>query len=165
MIADPVYIRMHSTLRAMTNGDLDDVLAIERSSFDNPWSRNNFLDEFQNSDLSVQFVLEIDRKVIAYSVIWVVLDECHLANIAVHPDFRRLGISEILVKKIIETALEKKCAKIMLEVRRSNEPAIELYRKFQFEKVGLRKGYYHDGFMNSEDAILMDLDLTRGAKS
>lgn len=165
MIADPVYIRNHSTLRAMASADLDDVLSIERSSFDNPWSKNNFLDEFQNSDLSIQMVLEIDLKVIAYAVIWVVLDECHLANIAVHPDFRRLGISEILVKRIIEIASEKKCAKMMLEVRRSNEPAIQLYRKFQFEKVGLRKDYYHDGFMKSEDAILMDLDLTRGMRS
>jgi ribosomal-protein-alanine N-acetyltransferase len=160
VISDSVRLRDKAVIRPMRLEDLDRVMAIERSSFDHPWTVNNFLDEFKNPDLSIQLVLECDGQIMAYAVIWIVLDECHLANIAVCPEFRRRGVSEILLTEIIRIAKEKKCAKVMLEVRRSNKPAIQLYEKFHFERVGVRKNYYHDGFMKSEDAVLMDLDLT-----
>lgn len=157
---DGLNIRTQHLIRLMRPEDLEQVMVIERSSFESPWTRNNFFDEFKNSDLSTQLVMEVDGQIIAFAIVWIIMDECHLANIAVHPDFRRRGVAEILLDKIIEIAREKKCIKIMLEVRKSNEAAIELYTKYRFEKVGIRKNYYHDGFMRQEDAVLMDLNLT-----
>lgn len=147
MIMDGLNIRTQHLIRLMRPEDLEQVMVIERSSFESPWTRNNFFDEFKNSDLSTQLVMEVDGQIIAFAIVWIIMDECHLANIAVHPDFRRRGVAEILLDKIIEIAREKKCIKIMLEVRKSNEAAIELYTKYRFEKVGIRKNYYHDGFM------------------
>ena len=156
---DELAVRTQHLIRLMRPEDLDPVMAIERSSFESPWTKNNFFDEFKNSDLSTQLVMEFDHQVIAFAIVWIILDECHLANIAVHTDFRRIGVAEILLNKVIQIARERNCKKIMLEVRQSNEPAIQLYNKYRFEKVGMRKNYYHDGFMRQEDAVLMDLNL------
>jgi ribosomal-protein-alanine N-acetyltransferase len=150
----------HPMIRLMRPEDLEHVMVIERSSFESPWTKNNFFDEFKNSDLSTQLVMEADRRIVAFAILWIIIDECHLANIAVHPDFRRRGLAEIMLNKVIGIAREKNCKKIMLEVRKSNDPAIQLYTKYRFEKVGVRKNYYHDGFMKQEDAVLMDLNLT-----
>lgn len=160
MIMDGLTIRTHHLIRLMRPEDLDQVMAIERTSFESPWTKNNFFDEFKNSDLSTQLVMEFDSRIIAFTIVWIIMDECHLANIAVHPDCRRMGVAEILLNKVISIAREKNCKKIMLEVRKSNTPAIQLYFKYHFEKVGVRKNYYHDGFMRQEDAVLMDLNLT-----
>ncbi len=146
-------------LRAMTQDDIERVLIVEKSTFENPWTKNNFLDEFKNSDLSLQYVLEIDGLVIGFIIIWIVMDECHLANIAIHPDFQKRGYAQTLMNEVFQIAKKKNCKKVMLEVRKSNIPAIKLYEKNKFHKVGERKDYYHDGFMNAEDAILMDCDL------
>lgn len=160
MAMDDITIRTHHLIRLMRPEDLDQVMAIERTSFESPWTKNNFFDEFKNSDLSTQLVMEFDNRIIAFAIVWIIMDECHLANIAVHPDCRRKGVAEILLNKVIALAREKNCKKIMLEVRKSNTPAIQLYLKHRFEKVGVRKNYYHDGFMRQEDAVLMDLNLT-----
>lgn len=157
---DALHIRTHHLIRLMRPEDLDKVMVIERTSFESPWTKNNFFDEFKNSDLSTQLVMELDNRIIAFAIVWIIIDECHLANIAVHPDCRRMGVAEILLNKVISIAREKNCKKIMLEVRKSNTPAIQLYNKYRFEKVGVRKNYYHDGFMLQEDAVLMDLNLT-----
>lgn len=146
-------------IRFMRPEDLEQVMVIERSSFDSPWTKNNFFDEFKNSDLSTQMVMETDNRIVAFAIIWIIMDECHLANIAVHPEFRRRGIAETMLNKVIEIAKDKRCKKVMLEVRQSNTPALQLYTKYHFEKVGIRKNYYHDGFMRQEDAVLMDLNL------
>jgi len=160
MIMDELTIRTHHLIRLMRPEDLDQVMVIERASFESPWTKNNFFDEFKNSDLSTQLVMEFDNRVIAFAIVWSIMDECHLANIAVHPDCRRKGVAEIMLNKVISIARDKNCKKVMLEVRKSNEPAIQLYNKYRFEKVGVRKNYYYDGFMRQEDAVLMDLNIT-----
>ena len=160
MVMDELNIKAHHLIRLMRPEDLEQVMVIERTSFESPWTKNNFFDEFKNSDLSTQLVMEVDGRIISFAIIWIIIDECHLANIAVHPDYRRRGVAEILLEKIIEIAREKKCKKIMLEVRKSNKPAMELYAKYRFEKVGIRKNYYNDGFMRQEDTVLMDLNIT-----
>jgi len=147
-------------IRPLTEADIDTVLVIEQSSFDHPWARSNFLDEFKNEDLTIPLGLERDSRLIGFAFIWIIVDECHLANIAIHPDFRRMGFSKLLMNRIIEIAREKKCLKIMLEVRKSNREAIALYRQYGFVQVGVRKNYYHDGFLKEEDALLLDLNLT-----
>lgn len=163
MIA-PVNILENITVRPVSESDLDEIMLIEGACFHSPWTRQNFLEEFKNSDLSIPLGIEYEKKIIAYAFIWILLDECHLANIAVHPDYRRMGLAKLMIDKIITIARARGCAKIMLEVRKSNREAIELYVQYGFLKVGVRKNYYNDGFLRSEDAILMDLIITKEDK-
>ncbi len=149
------------TIRPMEFRDLNDVMVIEVSSFASPWGRQHFLDEFASPDISIPLVLEYGKKIVAYAVLWIILDECHLANIAVSPDYRKMGFAVFFLEYIVKQARDKRCGRIMLEVRKSNHEAIRLYEKFHFYRVGVRKHYYHDGFMQNEDAVLMDLDLTK----
>lgn len=146
-------------LRVMTSDDLDIVMRIEGASFDSPWTRSNFADELKNSDIALPLVLEQNKTIIGFIVLWIIMDECHLANIALDPDYRGRGLGKLMMQQVIAIARQNQCVKVMLEVRKSNTTAIALYQKFLFEKVGVRKNYYHDGFMNSEDALLMDLNL------
>lgn len=150
--------------RELSIGDIDAIVRIERSSFDTPWSRRQFEDEFNNRDLTLPVGAEWNGRLIAYAFLWIILDECHLANIAVDPEWRRKGIGRALLGRTIEIARERKCVKMMLEVRKSNRSAIGLYEQFGFHKVGIRKHYYRDGFLRTEDAVLMNLDLWAGAR-
>lgn len=148
-------------IRPMTAEDIADVMQIELSSFVTPWGRQHFLDELANPDLSSPLVVVEGKKIIAYAVLWFILDECHLANIAVSPDYRRRGVARFIMRHIIRMAKDKACTRVMLEVRKSNKEALMLYEKLSFVKTGVRRNYYHDGFAKTEDAILMDLDLTK----
>jgi len=86
---------------------------------------------------------------------WLIADECHILNIAVHPDSRRLGIGTVLLSEAISEAKATGAGVVTLEVRRSNLAARQLYRKFEFEERRLRRHYYGPG----EDAIIMELRL------
>lgn len=146
--------------RELKIDDIDAILQIEKSSFETPWSRRQFEDEFNNRDLTIPVGAEVSGRLTAYAFLWIIMDECHLANIAVHPEWRRKGIGRELLGQVVEIAREKNCVKMMLEVRKSNRSAIALYEQSGFHKVGIRKHYYRDGFLRTEDAVLMDLDLS-----
>jgi ribosomal-protein-alanine N-acetyltransferase len=88
---------------------------------------------------------------------WIVLDEGHITNIAVHPDFRGMKIGEKLVLAMLQTAKENNAMHVTLEVRTSNEVARNLYRKLGFKDSGIRKGYYAD---TGEDAVIMWKELS-----
>ena len=83
---------------------------------------------------------------------WLVLDEAHVVIIGLRESDRRKGIGELLLISAIEHAVENDCRMVTLEVRESNKPAIELYRKYGFQKVGLRRRYYSD---TRENAVIM----------
>lgn len=87
-----------------------------------------------------------------YSDYWLVYDEVHLLNIAVHPDFRRRGIGRLMVERVLEAGRQIHGRQVILEVRRSNQAARKMYDGLGFEMVGVRKGYYHD---SGEDALVM----------
>lgn len=91
---------------------------------------------------------------------WLLADECHILNVAVHPKFRRRGVGAYLLDAALFDAAQRRAALISLEVRRSNLAARGLYRKFSFEERRLRRGYYGPG----EDAIVMELRLTRNGR-
>jgi ribosomal-protein-alanine N-acetyltransferase len=144
----------------MTEADLGMVLAIERVSFATPWPRDIFLGELRGSDLAHLFVARIiegDRQgwVVGYSCTWVVADEMHITNFAVHPDFRRQHVGHQLLAGVLTRAVELGCRQAVLEVRASNRGAQRLYGRFGFAPVAVRKRYYTD---NHEDAIVMFLD-------
>lgn len=136
----------------MGSQHLDGVLAIERSSFPTPWSRASFLNELYTNNYAFYYVCLWENKVVGYAGMWIILDEAHITNIAVHPDFRRCGIGELLLDTLIKEAVKLGAERMTLEVRISNIPAQRLYEKKGFVRSGIRKGYYTD---NREDAIIM----------
>jgi len=141
----------------MSIEDIDQVCEIENLSFVTPWSRESFESELIKNSLAKYVVAKVDGKVAAYGGMWIVFDEAHITNIAVHPDYRGQKIGERLVLEMFRTAKENKADRITLEVRTSNEAARKLYKKLGFCDSGIRKGYYGD---TGEDAAIMWKELT-----
>lgn len=142
-------------IRKMRVEDLERVLEIERASFSNPWSRNAFLYEIE-SNVSYPWVIEMDGKIVGYSVHWLILDEAHLSNIAIDSSVRRRGIGRFVLEKVIESVKKMGAKFLTLEVRVSNASAISLYTKINFKVVGIRKNYYANPV---EDAFIMMKNL------
>ncbi len=131
--------------------DLDQILAIEKVSFPTAWPRQVFEIELK-SPRSFTRVSKIGDKVIGYVVAWTVYDEGHILNIAVHPEFRRMGIGEDLMIDCFDYFSKRHAKYALLEVRISNIIAIKMYEKLGFKSIGTRRGYYND---TGEDAIVM----------
>jgi [ribosomal protein S18]-alanine N-acetyltransferase len=142
----------------MIAADLPAVEAIERASFSNPWSEATFRGEIQNLDISFPMVIvhEPERAVVGYIMYWLVGDEAQINNVAVHPDFRGKGIAEAALKLVLKSLRDKEAVFVSLEVRKSNAPALTLYKKLGFTVLGTRKGYYTNPV---EDAYVMGLAL------
>ena len=143
----------------MTADDLDDIMDIERTSFRAPWSRQVFVEELDRDWAHVDVLRSREPRspVQAFVNYWLVRDEVHVLNVAAHPDARRQGHASRLLEHVIAFANRNKCRYVTLEVRRSNQPAIRLYRKYGFRPVGIRPNYYVE---DNEDAIVMLLELT-----
>lgn len=142
-------------IRKMTLKDLDQVVAIDQVSFSLPWPQRSFQFELTDNETSRCWVAELDGRIAAMIISWLILDELHIATIATHPDFRRRGIGKRLLSHALITALQEGAVKSFLEVRESNLAAQNMYREFGFVEDGRRKEYYKD---NNEDAILMSLN-------
>ena len=142
-------------VRRMTLDDLAQVVQIDQASFKLPWSERAYRYELTENTVSRCWVAEAEERVAAILVVWLILDEAHIATIATHPEFRRRGIGRALLMEALVSIREEGTHSAMLEVRASNESAQEMYKSFGFKAVGLRKNYYKD---NNEDAILMTLE-------
>jgi len=143
-------------LKNMSFEDINQVCEIENLSFAIPWSRESFESELLQNNLARYIVAKVDGRVAAYGGMWIVIDEAHITNIAVHPDYRGQKIGEKLVRAMLQTAKENKADRITLEVRASNDAARKLYKKLGFMDSGIRKGYYAD---TGEDAVIMWKEL------
>ena len=132
--------------------DVDGVWELEKICFPTPWSRAAFEKDIVENILATYMVAIADDKLVGYAGMWVVLDEGHITNIGVHPDYRHEGIATMVIMELIAAAREKGAKRFTLEVRPSNANAIALYRKFGFIPVGYRKEYYED---DKEDAMVM----------
>ncbi|HLX36589.1 MAG TPA: ribosomal protein S18-alanine N-acetyltransferase [Candidatus Binataceae bacterium] len=150
-------------IRDATAADLPRITEIERLSYTTPWSLKSF-----ERELTLPFSRIVAAKLtdaassgisndglVGFLCRWLVADECHILNIAVHPEFRRLGVGYFLLSSTIREAAAKQAACVTLEVRRANLAARQLYRKLEFEERRLRRHYYGPG----EDAIVMELQL------
>ena len=131
---------------------INSVLKIDSLSFPTPWSRDSFQREVEENKFARYVVAKKDGIIIGYAGMWLILDDGHITNIAVHPEYRGIRAGEILLEALIEICKIELAASITLEVRRSNVIAQNLYKKFGFIEQGIRKGYYAD---NKEDAIIM----------
>ena len=133
--------------------DLDEVLAIERASFSNPWSRDMFLWELQNAGVSYGYVLrEPGGAVAAFCTAWIVQDELHINNVAVGPGHRGKGVGQALLRFVLRLAAGLGARRATLEVRRSNTAALKLYERLGFRTVGVRRNYYERPV---EDALIL----------
>ncbi len=132
--------------------DVDQVVEIERRSFPTPWSRQAFLSELRDNAYALYLVARLDGRVIGYAGMWVLLDEAHITNIAVHPDYRQRGIASRLLRELERRAVRRGARRMTLEVRPSNAIALRLYAKHGFRTCGRRPRYYAD---TDEDAIIM----------
>ncbi|HXV79170.1 MAG TPA: ribosomal protein S18-alanine N-acetyltransferase [Candidatus Binatia bacterium] len=143
------------SFRPMVPADLNEVMAVERTSFRHPWSSNFFLEELQVA-CARSILAQVNDRIVGYILFWLLPEEIDVHNIAVHPGFRRQGIGQTLLRQVIEQAQRRDSSRVTLEVRVSNVAAQKLYESVGFVRQGLRKGYYSD---DGEDALIMTLQL------
>ncbi|HZK33947.1 MAG TPA: ribosomal protein S18-alanine N-acetyltransferase [Bacillota bacterium] len=132
--------------------DLEQVWEIEKLSFSLPWTLESLRLEIEQNQCARYYIIKANEMAVAYGGMWIVLDEAHITNIAVHPDYRNRRLGRLMVQTLIKEALGIGMGRMTLEVRVSNKAAIRLYKSLGFEEGGIRKGYYAN---NGEDALIM----------
>lgn len=152
-------------IRRMREADLEMVVPIEKACFALPWSRQGFLDSL-NGGNGIFLVAEkeepcqasaSEKEIMGYLGMTVSLDEGEITNVAVAERFRGQGVGEALMRAVIREARECALARILLEVRVSNAPAIGLYKKVGFTSQGIRKKFYHFPVEDAEIMVWEDL--------
>lgn len=146
------------SIRPMRIEDLTQVIDIDRASFSMPWSDRTYRYELTRNQAAELFVAEQDGRIVGYIGTWQIIDECHISTLAVDTRYRRQGVAQVLLEHALRRAVAKGISVATLEVRVTNEAAIDLYRKFEFEITGRRKSYYRD---NGEDAYIMTAEKIR----
>jgi ribosomal-protein-alanine N-acetyltransferase len=146
-------------LREMRLDDIEEIHAMEMRIFPTPWALSSYRFEVEKNRASTPILIErtneqAQGKIAAYIVAWLLVDEIHIANIAVDPDFRRMGLARRMLSYVLTKAALDGAQTASLEVRESNEAAQALYEEMGFQLAGRRKHYYQD---NGEDALLMNL--------
>ena len=139
----------------MATSDVPDVARIETTAFSTPWSEETFRSLLHRTGVEL-WVAEWGGQLAAYAILWEVLDEGELANIAVRKDLRGRGIGSYLLRRILEIAEDLGVRSLYLEVRESNGLAREMYARRGFHEIGVRKGYYEEP---REDARVLKKNL------
>jgi ribosomal-protein-alanine N-acetyltransferase len=142
----------------MKGRDIPYILEIENVSFPNPWHEMTFRGEICNQPVSSAFVIvyKPQKKVIGYLVFWQIKEQMQINNIAIHPDFRRMGIAEAVMQKVLSEIRLERTKFVTLEVRPSNIAARYLYNKLGFDVLGIKEDYYHNPL---EPALVMGKKL------
>ena len=137
--------------------DLDEIVAIEREIYPFPWTRGNFRDALA-AGYSAWVLRDASGAPIAYAVLMLALDEAHLLNLSVARPCQRYGFGWRMLDFMAQRARDHGARTMLLEVRPSNLPALRLYARYGFERIGVRRGYYpaHGG---REDALVMRIAL------
>ncbi|MBN1203459.1 MAG: ribosomal protein S18-alanine N-acetyltransferase [Myxococcaceae bacterium] len=147
-------------IRRMTDEDMPAVIALEQASFRSPWSPELLRRELEHDWSTVLLVEELlpggEKRLLGLAIFWIVQDEVHILNVATAPEHRRRGVGRAVMDEVLARGRERRCSLATLEVRRSNEAAIGLYRSLGFRSVGVRPNYYVE---EKEDALVMLLDF------
>ena len=141
-------------MRKMEEEDIQAVVEIENLSYPNPWREMTFRGELYNQPVSFPFVMvhKFQEKIIGYVIFWCLKDRAQINNIAVHPDFRRMGVAEAVMRKVLDQIKKAGAGLVTLEVRPSNSAARSMYYKLDFEVLGIKENYYNNP---PEDALVM----------
>lgn len=155
----------------MQDTDLDAVCEIEKSAYTHPWTRKHFADSLVSAYPAILLLGEAfeaetvwprradGRVLLGYIVAMPGVEEVHLLNVTVSPAHQRQGWARCLLDALVFWSRGQRAAWLWLEVRAGNERARQLYERYGFRAVGLRKGYYPSGHLRREDAVVMSLDL------
>ncbi len=149
-------------IRPMEDRDLPQVLNIENLCIQHPYKEKDFLYELHDNPVSNLWVIEYSntslglKAIVGFIDYWVTFDSGTIVQIAVHPDIQRSGVGSELINEMKKDAFAKRARNITLEVRVSNEKAINFYKKHGFKVSHIKPGYYND---NGEDAIYMILEV------
>lgn len=176
------YTGLPYVVEPMRLRDIGEVMEIERDSFPSPWSARAYRHDLLENDLSHYFVVRqrslerselsllarvrrslgvgIRLAILGYGGFWLMAGEAHISTIAVQPNWRRRGIGELLLVAMLDRATELGAEIATLEVRVSNVTARNLYHKYGFQQVGLRRRYYRD---RDEDALIMSTERLTSA--
>jgi ribosomal-protein-alanine N-acetyltransferase len=144
-------------VRPMTVADLDDVIAVEQRAYSHPWSHGNFVDSLAAGYRAEAW--RVDGELLGYFVAMPGVDELHLLNITVAPEWQGRGIGSAMLHAVQAHCRDRAFAKLWLEVRESNLRARALYLRRGFAEVALRRGYY-PALGRREDAVVMALAVT-----
>lgn len=147
------------TISEATSADLEAIAEIERQAFPSPWPLHFFVSELSQPHSTTLVVRDPDSaggRIIGYIVFWILLDELHILNLAVHPACRRRGIARRLLQEALQRARDRHCQTAWLEVRPSNTAALALYQSLGFRQILTRKRYYDD---TGEDALILSREL------
>ncbi|MGY4691191.1 ribosomal protein S18-alanine N-acetyltransferase [Salibacterium sp. K-3] len=146
----------YPSIRFMEERDLEGILRVEHDAFQMPWTKYAFFNELTNNQFAHYLVAEWNDEIIGYCGVWIIIDEAHITNVAVHSAYRGCRIGELLMKNILDMAHAYGAVTMTLEVRVSNLIAQSLYKKLGFQPGGIRKNYYTD---NHEDALVMWVNI------
>ena len=159
----PIYLKKSQAERTLeesiqilplTEEDIHTISPIFASEFDEFWNIDILKNDFKNEN-STYLVAKLHNEIVGFAGFLKVVDEANLMNIVTKVNKRQLGIGSKLLSAVISEAKKQNCTSITLEVNANNLPAIHLYEKFNFKRIGLRKKYYN----NTDDAILMSINL------
>jgi len=155
---------LNVTVRPMEERDLDAVMIIENLCFKDKWDVDNFMYEMHDNPFSNPWVIELGNtdmsvvSLVGFSVYWQTFDSATICQIAIHPDIQRHQLGSALMDEIINDCYAKRVQELTLEVRESNEKAINFYLKHGFKKIVTKPHYYRDG----ENAIYMSRKVDLG---
>lgn len=144
-------------IRKLGPADVDAVVEIETEAFTTPWKADTFSSLIGRDGVELLVMVDESDGVIGYAVLWCILDQGELANLALSPARRGTGLGAHLLRHVVDVARRRGVQKLFLEVRASNTSAIELYLRFGFGDVGTRRAYYDNP---KEDARVMLLELS-----
>ena len=150
------------SLVRLTEAYINEMMEIENLSFTAPWSRDSYLHDLKENPWAYYSGCLYQGRLIGYAGVWQIIDEGHISNVAVHPDFRGRCVGELLLRDIFCFCVKHGICRVTLEVRKSNLSAQKLYERLGFRCVGLRPKYYTD---NNEDACIYWCELEKAGES
>lgn len=145
-------------VRELTNDDLDVLVEIEKSLYKDPWNKEAYLRDLEN-DIAYNYVLVHDDVILGYYGFWIMFDNVDITKVSIRKELQGKGLSNILMKDFFSRISNLDIKSITLEVRVSNIKAINLYKKYGFKEISVRKKYYSD----SEDALILQKEVKEDA--
>lgn len=146
------------TFEQMQQKDLEQVMAIEKEAFPDPWSKSFFKQELRKRKTYIHlYIARLNNEVVGYIIFYIFRSEGHILNIAVAAEYRRHGVAKYLLASALEVVRKNAGEEVFLEVSVKNTAAQELYKQFGFEVYGIRKRYYSNG----EDAYVLRKEVQR----